>query len=79
MIEIDRHPVDSSLIKSAGYDRDTRVCEIEFVSKSGPGPVYRYHEMRQQDYDDFRAANSKGRFFLKKIKGKFPFEKVLKS
>lgn len=74
---IDREPIESSLIKSAGFHRDMQIMEIEFrPNGSGDGPVYRYFEVRQKDYDDFLAADSRGSFFLKKIKGKFAFAKV---
>jgi hypothetical protein len=67
-----REPVSSSTIAAVGYDEETEMLEVEFVS----GTVYRYYSVRQDVFDDFCAAHSKGRFFNRHIKDAYPWESV---
>jgi KTSC domain len=56
-----------------GYDAEARILEIEFASrKEGqPATLYHYHNVAQEDFDAFMAAESKGSHFIKFIKPKF--------
>lgn len=65
---IARAPVDSSLIRSIGYDADHAVLEVEFVS----GQVYRYHFVQRRTWNELMQADSKGRYFDAHIREKFP-------
>lgn len=67
-----RSPVSSSVIASTGYDHDSEVLEIEFVS----GTVYRYRGVSQDVFEDFRDAPSKGTFFNAHIKDAYLWDKV---
>jgi hypothetical protein len=69
---IERTPVDSTNLASVGYDAAARVLEIEFHS----GGVYRYREVPRAVFDALLAAESKGRYFLEHIRGKFAFDRV---
>jgi hypothetical protein len=70
-----RHPVVSTNIRSIGYDRDTRVMEIEFVG-SGKPAIYRYSNVSAGDHIMLVTAKSIGKHFGAHIKGKFAFERV---
>jgi hypothetical protein len=52
--------VDSSLIRSVGYDLPNSVLEIEFVER---GRVYHYFDVPLSVYSELMAAGSKGAYF----------------
>lgn len=62
-----RHPVESSNIRSIGYDSDEGLLEVEFHS----GGVYQYREVPENVFQRFLCASSKGRFFHQNIKGRY--------
>jgi hypothetical protein len=67
-----RQAVESSTLRSAGYDAAKRTLEIEFQNSH----VYRYFGVPQSVYDSLIAASSKGQYFNQCIKGIFAFEKI---
>jgi len=67
-----REPVSSTSIAAIGYDDDSEVLEVEFVS----GSIYRYRGVSQDMFEDFRQAPSKGAFFNQHIKDAYPWEQV---
>jgi hypothetical protein len=72
MADIKREPVTSSNVASVGFDPETRTLEVQFKS----GGTYRHVEVPQSVYDGFMAADSKGGFYSKAIKGKYAHHKV---
>lgn len=64
--------VDSSVFTSAAYNPDRRQLYLRFHS----GKVYRYFEFPPDQYDEFMAADSKGRYFGTRIRGQFRDEEV---
>jgi hypothetical protein len=69
---MDREKVESSAIRTVGYDPDRALLELEFHS----GRVYRYHEVPRSVYRRFMAAESKGRYFNLAIKPEYRCERV---
>lgn len=69
---VEREPLESSSLASAGYDPETSTLEIEFRH----GGVYRYFLVPQSTYRAFQAASSKGRFFVAEIRDRFPYERL---
>lgn len=69
---IDRIPVASSNIVSAGYDPDSQTLEIEFRN----GTVYQYYNVDQGIYDQFSQASSKGGFLNTYLRNGYPFSRV---
>jgi hypothetical protein len=63
-----RQVVDSSSLRSIGYDRSTRALEVEFLN----GTVYRYHDVPAELWTAFRGAASKGQFFQHRVREQFP-------
>ena len=59
--------VDSSLLASAAYDADESVLQLEFRD----GAIYRYFAVPPAVYHDLLAADSKGSYFNKQIRGRF--------
>ncbi|MEO6148701.1 MAG: KTSC domain-containing protein [Mucilaginibacter sp.] len=68
-----RHHVDSSALQSIGYDAEQQTLELEFRDNGG---VWQYFGLPPSVYKRFIQAESLGRFFVKKIKGKFSEQKV---
>jgi hypothetical protein len=56
----------SSMLKSASYETETRILEIEFTS----GKVYPYFNFTADAWAKFIAAPSHGKHFNQFIKGK---------
>ncbi len=68
---VQRDPIESSNLKSVGYDGSA--LEIEFKS----GVVWRYADVSPEDHKRLLEAESKGSFFSAAIKPKYKGVKVL--
>ena len=62
----------SSLLQSVAYDRVTSRLDVRFRN----GETYEYLMVPSAVYDELMRADSKGRFFLAKISGKYPFRRT---
>jgi KTSC domain len=69
---IPRERVHSNAIASIGYSKRRHILEIEFVN----GAVYRYLEVAASVYRDLMTADSKTRYYLANIKGKYTSVRV---
>lgn len=65
-------PLASSTIASAGYSPEQEVLELRFQS----GALYRYVGVPQPVHGALLAAESKGRFFNRAIRGQFGYQRV---
>ena len=65
--------MDSSNIRSIGYDASRQVLEVEFKQT---GKVYRYAGVPADMANSLVRAPSVGSFFAKHIKGRFGGEEV---
>ncbi|TSD67796.1 KTSC domain-containing protein [Inquilinus sp. KBS0705] len=68
-----RQQVQSSALQSVGYDAATNTLELEFKEHSG---VWQYLNVKPQTFRRFIKSDSLGRFFVTKIKGKYPEFKI---
>ena len=59
----------SSVIRTFEYDAREHRLDIEFVT----GRLYSYHGVPDRTVAAFRAAQSKGSFFNRRIRDHFPF------
>lgn len=66
--EMNRQPVESSSIRSVGYDPRTMTLEVEFDS----GGIYQYSEVPESVYTGLIGATSKGSYFNEHIKDRYP-------
>lgn len=55
-----------------GFAKEARILEIEFRS----GAIYRYVAVPQTVFDEFKRAESKGRYFTQFIRGKYQFQRI---
>lgn len=65
-------PVQSTMARSLGYDRDRKLLQIEFQS----GSVYQYQGVDATTWDALQSAESTGAFFNHEIKGNYRFQRV---
>jgi hypothetical protein len=66
-----RTPVVSSLLKSIAYSIDTTL-DLEFRS----GATYRYFAVPQSVFEALLAAESKGAFFNRNVRNRFPYQRL---
>ena len=67
-----REPVESSMLRSIGYDAEQHILELEFNS----GKVYQYFEVPAQVYQDMMKDDSKGSYFRGVIDGAYNYVQV---
>ncbi len=67
-----RTSVESSNIKSIGYEAKTRTLEVEFNT----GKVYQYFNVFSDEYDALMASDSKGKYFGQFIRGRKDYKTV---
>jgi hypothetical protein len=67
-----RVPLASNTVLSAGYDSESQQLELEFRN----GRVYRYSGVPQGVYDFLVRAPSKGGFVNRMIDGRYPHQDV---
>jgi hypothetical protein len=67
-----RQVVDSSSLRSIGYDRRTQTLEVEFKN----GGIYQYGGVSAEVWNQLRRAASIGRFFQTHVRDRFPATRV---
>lgn len=70
--QMKRRPLRSSCIRSAGYDLESGILELEFPT----GAVYRYSGVPGEVYGALVRSPEPGRFYNRNIKGSYPSELV---
>ncbi|QXV65334.1 KTSC domain-containing protein [Mucilaginibacter achroorhodeus] len=69
-----RRKVQSSALESVGYDAKKQILELEFREHSD---VWQYFGIRPSTYKKFISSESLGKYFVTRIKGKYPELKLL--
>lgn len=69
---MNRDAVDSSNLKSVGYDPDSRTLEVEFRR----GGIYQYYGVPARVYESLMSSGSHGRFLARHIKGVYGYSKI---
>ncbi|ACL16960.1 KTSC domain-containing protein [Methanosphaerula palustris] len=72
-ILLERQPVKSVIMKSVGYDENTKILEIEFHK----GEVYQYSGVPSKVYADLMHSSEIGKFFSEKIRPRFRAKPVV--
>ena len=67
-----RTPVNSSNIRSIGYDPQLTTLEVEFTS----GDIYQYFNVPEYLYQQFLNASSHGQFLNDNIRYNYRYQKV---
>jgi len=71
-LTLDWKPIESRLLAAAAYVATRRSLYLRFTS----GEVYRYYTFPADQYQEFLDAESKGRYFLSRIRNRFPYQKL---
>lgn len=69
---MDLENVNSSSIKSVGYDSDNSILAIEFHN----GSIYHYHDVPSSEFDNLIKAESIGKHASANIYNRYDFEKM---
>ncbi|MGH2476385.1 MAG: KTSC domain-containing protein [Candidatus Limnocylindrales bacterium] len=69
---MNRIPLESRTLATAGYDDPSATMELEFVE----GRVYRYFVVPRSVFDALLSADSVGRFFQENIRDVYPYERI---
>lgn len=67
-----RQVVESSSLRSIGYDHATHTLEVEFRR----GGVYRYTGVPDHVWFELRHAESKGKYFQDRVRDHFATQRV---
>lgn len=67
-----RTHVNSTSIRSIGYDEATKTLEVKFIDDD----VYQYFNVPGETYQELLTAGSIGAYLNTEIKGKFEYRKV---
>ena len=72
MWNMNRETVESSNLKSVGYDPDTKILEIEFHH----GGEYQYFDVPVNVHSGLMSAPSKGSYHYQHIKNVYQYQKI---
>ena len=64
--------MESTTIKSVGYESKSKILEIEFRSAA----VYQYLDVPKRVHEELRRAESKGQYFNGEIRDEYAFVRV---
>ena len=62
------------MFTAAAYEAQGRMLYLRFPN----GDVYRNFEFLEEQYREFLAAESRGRYFLRRIRDRFRFKRLAK-
>lgn len=69
---MNRTIIESSMIRSIGYDVDNATLELEFNS----GAIWQYYDFPESVWYEFEGADSQGKFFHREIKNQYSESQV---
>jgi hypothetical protein len=72
-ILLERLSVKSRILRSVGYDTNTKILEIEFHT----GLVYQYSGVPPKIYADLMHSGEIGKYFSEKVRPRFQTKQVI--
>lgn len=69
---MERKSIESSMIRSIGFDPDNSVLEIEFNS----GAIWQYFDFSESEWYEFENAESQGKYFNREIVNQYTESQV---
>ena len=69
---MEREYVESTMIKSYGFDSSTSTLEVEFNS----GAVWQYYDVAESLFYEMKSSDSCGKFFNAHVKGQYSESQV---
>lgn len=64
---MNRAIIESTMIRSIGFDAGSSTLEIEFNS----GAIWQYYDFPESIWYEFEGADSQGKFFHREIKNQY--------
>jgi hypothetical protein len=71
---MERQPVKSRILRSAGYDAASKNLVIEFQT----GLVYQYAGVPPKVFEDLMRSDAVGKYFSEKIRNQFRTKEIVK-
>ena len=71
--DIKVYEVDSSCFSQVGYDSEREILKVQFRES---GVWYVYFNFPEDEYQEFKNADSLGKFFTSYIKGEYEYERL---
>jgi KTSC domain len=72
---MDWQPLDSKMFAAVAFVPTTETLYLRFRS----GDIYRYFDFPEAQYQEFLKAESRGRYFLTHIRGRFRYQRIAQS
>jgi hypothetical protein len=69
---MEREYIQSSNLRSIGYDSNTSTLEVEFNS----GAIWQYYDVLESSYYEMKSSSSIGKYFNANIKGQYSESQV---
>lgn len=69
---MEREYVQSSNLRSIGYDVNNSTLEVEFNN----GRIWQYYDVLESTFYELKSASSVGQYFNANIKGSYPESQV---
>lgn len=69
---MERKYIESSMIRSIGFDSASSTLEIEFNS----GAIWQYYDFPESQWHEFENTDSQGKFFHSNIKNQYSESQV---
>lgn len=69
---MDRQPVQSKAIRSAGFDEASGTVEVEFVD----GAIYQYFDVPLSEFSTMMGESSVGTYFSANIKNAYRYARI---
>lgn len=69
---MERKSIESSMIRSIGFDPDSSILEIEFNS----GAIWQYFDFPESEWYEFENAESQGKYFNREILNQYTESQV---
>lgn len=69
---MERRGVVSTNIRSIGYDEESRILEVEYLT----GAVYEYHDVPPELYSGLMAAASHGGYLSRHVKNRYRYRRI---
>ncbi len=69
---MEREYIQSSNLRSIGYDANNSILEVEFNS----GGIWQYYDVLESSYYEMKSSSSIGKYFNANIKGQYSESQV---
>jgi len=69
---MERKSIESSMIRSIGFDSESSILEIEFNS----GAIWQYFDFPESEWYEFENAESQGKYFNREILNQYTESQV---